>query len=201
MRRRTLSLSIALVVPMMLLVACGGSDDKKSLPPLAPTSAAPTSSSTPTTFPTTRPEAKNLHVVTLGRNAAKTAEEKTVVTTWVRYWQALSDTYYHVKPAADLDLATGKALSGPLDYLAELKTKHQHVGGWARNNVLSIAVKGNRAALRDCVKNFTFNVNASGKPVEEPPPYLNATGTLKKKNGHWLVTSASVVDSSTSCLK
>jgi hypothetical protein len=205
MRRRTvsLSLSIVLVVPLMLLTACGGSESEAKEPPPspAPTSVSPTASPTPSVLPTTRGEAKTLHLSVLGDSAAKTTEEKAVVAAWMKYWQAVSDTYYFRKRSPDLDVATGTALSDPLNYLAKLKTKHERVAGWARDNILAIVVKGNDAALHDCAKNFSFNVNASGEPIEKPPPYLNFTGTFVKKSGRWVVTTASAVASSSSCMK
>jgi hypothetical protein len=145
--------------------------------------------------------ARNLHTAVLGRNAARTPEEKAVVSAWMDFWQGAADTYYRYEPTDQFDrVARGKAREDVLDYLARVKAKKQRVVGWSRDNVRSVRVDGDRATVHDCTKNFTFTVDAEAEPVTRPTPYYDVTGTLEKVDGQWTVVRQTSRDLAKSCL-
>jgi hypothetical protein len=163
--------------------------------------ASGTSTDVPSRLPTSRIQAVNLHVAVLGRNAARTPEEKAVVRAWMAFWQGTADTYYFYKPTAQFDaVARGTARSGVLDYLAKVKARKQRVVGWARDNVTSVQVTGNRATVRDCTKNFTFTVDDEAEPMTRPDDYYDVTGTLRKTGGRWTVVAQTSDPQETTCL-
>jgi hypothetical protein len=149
--------------------------------------------------PATTAEAAELGVTVLGTNAAKTAEEQAVVDAWMTYWRAVSQTYDTLEPAPGLDSARGEPLTSVLDYLNKLKTRGHRSVGWTRENVLKVSVNGDSAALRDCAENFSFEVDASNKPVQDVTPFYSTIGQLTKVDGRWIVTKLTSEGSSTDC--
>lgn len=196
MFRRLLSVLIA--VPILALSACGGSDEPEAVQPVTTTKpqSSPTPSQTPTPTPSevprpsTTPEAAKLAVTVLGTNVAKTPEERAVVAAWMTYWTAVSKTYDELEPAPGLDSARGKPLTQVLDYLDKLKARNHRSVGWTRENVLRIGVSGDSAVLTDCAENFSFEVDAAGKPTEKPSPYYSTLGQLTRDGDRWIVTTA-----------
>jgi hypothetical protein len=163
--------------------------------------ASGTSTGVPSRLPTSRIQATNLHVAVLGRNAARTTEEKAVVDAWMSFWQGTADTYYFYKPTKQFDaVARGTARTGVLRYLASVKAKKQRVVGWARDNVSSVTVRGSRATVRDCTKNFTFTVDSEAEPISRPDDYYDVTGTLRKTQGRWTVVAQTSRPQDSSCL-
>jgi len=210
MRRRVLT--VVLVVPILMMSACGGGDADPDVPATSPrpsTSAtpaetgspAPTATAAPTGVP--RPastaEAAKLSVAVLGKNAARTPDEKAVVEAWMTYWDAVTQTYDTLEAAPGLDSASGKPLSQVLDYLDKLRTRNHRSVGWTRDNVLNVAVSGDDAALRDCVENFSFEVDASNEPTEKPSPFYVTIGQLTKKGGRWIVRAIDNAPTETDC--
>ncbi|MCL3818738.1 hypothetical protein [Aeromicrobium wangtongii] len=188
-------LPVLIAVPILVLSACGGSDEPTTIKPVKTTStpsaaSTPTPTQTPTEvpLPTTTPEAAKVAVAVLGSSVAKTADEKAVVDAWMTYWQAVSATYDKLEPAPGLDQARGKPLTDVLDYLDQLKTKNHRSVGWTRDHVLAVGVEGDSAVMRDCSENFTFEVDAAGKPAEEVTPFYSIVAQLTRKDGRWLVT-------------
>jgi hypothetical protein len=69
-------LSVLIVVPILALSACDGSEDTETVEPVrtsSTSSASPTPTETP--LPTTTPEAAKVAVSVLGSSVARTAEE------------------------------------------------------------------------------------------------------------------------------
>lgn len=209
MRRR--AMSVLIVVPTVLLSACGGgSAGSEGNEPVASSAApstvasttpTPTATSTPTEVPrpATTAQAAQLAESVLGTSVARTADEKAVVEAWMTYYDAVSKTYSELSPAPGLDSATGEPLKKVLTYLNTLKTKEHRSVGWSRDNILAVEVRGSSAALRDCAENFTFEVDSSGKPVEDVTPYYLIIGRLEKDGGRWVVTSTSSDGSDEDC--
>jgi hypothetical protein len=163
--------------------------------------ASPTSESTE--LPRSRVRASVLHTAALGSSAATTAEEKAVVTAWMGYWQAATNTYFYARAPQSLTrYAADAALDGVRDYQADLKRKQERVVGWARDNVTRVVVDGNRATVRDCTENYTFNVDEEGAPLmmKEIVPWYDVRGVLEKRQGQWIVTEASSRKLQKSCL-
>ncbi len=197
--RRQRMVSVLLVAPLIFMSACGGDKPEKKLPPIK--TASPTASATPDALPTTREEAKTLHLSVLGKSAANSDDERDVVEAWMTYWQATADTYFDLKPSPKLNVAKGDAVIGVLNLLAKLKAKDERIVGWARDNVTNVRVSGDAASVRDCTENFTFSINAKDKPIDEPTPFYESTGEFKKEGGKWIVTDFTSKDATTSCLK
>src|SRR4051794_5120815 len=181
-----------------------GQDDsgRPSKRPSASPSEQPTVRSTGKPFlPRSRIEAAALHTTVLDRNAAASNEEQEVVDAWMDYWKAATDTLYFVRPSAQLrSVARGQALTSVLSYVETLKTRKERVVGWAKDNVTSVEVKGDKADVRDCTKNFTFSVDVEGEPVTRPTPFYEVTGTLVKDGTRWVVTRAHTEELTTSCM-
>jgi hypothetical protein len=137
----------------------------------------------------------------LGSSAADTAEEEAVVQAWMGYWKAASNTFYYARKADDLDrYSRDDARRAVLRYLEQLKDRQNRVVGWARDNVTSVRVDGNTATVRDCTKNFTFDVDEEGTAITRPVPYFDITGVLVKRDGRWVVTKSTIRNLKTSCL-
>lgn len=168
-------------------------------------SASPTPSryahNQPTKLPYDRLSAASFHVAALQSSVASTTEEKAVVDSWIRFWQAASDTYYYGQPAKALSVySTGEARRGILDYLAQQKHDKERVVGWARDNVTSVKVTGSRAVVHDCTRNFTYSTDLEGEPQSHPDKWYDATGVLRTQGGHWVVVSQTSPARKTSCL-
>jgi hypothetical protein len=223
--RRHRTLPAVLLLSVLALAGCNDTDSASSpstdasstgsgSPSDSPTgspTASPTGTSTgsPDTasaspsphFPTVRIQAARFHAAVLDRNAAKGPQEQAVVDAWMGYWQAVTNTFYYAKPVPKLDdYSTGSARTGVLKYLGQLKGRQQRVVGWARDNVTKVEVDGDRATVRDCTKNFTFSVDEEGTPVTRPTPFYDVSGTLEKREGRWLVTTAVTKNLKASCL-
>jgi len=125
-----------------------------------------------------------------------------VVDAWMSYWQAAADSYYRARPVPRFaEVARGSARSAVLVYLRQKKAQGQRVVGWARDNVTSVHISGDRARLRDCTQNFTFSVDEEGTPITLPTPFYDVTGELEKHGGRWVVTVATSRNLRLSCLR
>jgi hypothetical protein len=155
----------------------------------------------PTKLPYDRLSAAAFHVAALQSSVASTPEQKAVVDSWMKFWQAASDTYYYGQPAKALSVySTGEAEKGILGYLAQQKHDKERVVGWARDNVTSVKVTGSRAVVRDCTRNFTYSTDLEGEPMSHPDKWYDATGVLHKQGGRWVVVSQTSPSRKTSCL-
>ncbi len=206
------------VLPAMAVLAAltlGGCADpvgpkvSSDSPSAEPSSESPTASTSPTSTPSpgtpqasptagsqdlprNQVRASVLHKAALGGNAAGTPEEKAVVTAWMGYWQAATDTYFYARPPQQLTrFAADDALTSVRDNLARLKSQQQRAVGWARDNITRVQVTGSRATIADCTENYTFNVDEEGSPATRPTPWYGVTGTLEKRAGRWVVVQAS----------
>lgn len=181
-----------------------------SSPPAFPTPSALTATASPTnppsesqgpSFPRDRTEAANLHLSYLQSSVADSPDEEAVVAAWMSFWQGAADTFYLWKPTKQfLAVARGPAKRDILDYAGELKSKHNRVAGWSKDNVRKITIDGNTATVRDCTENYTYTVDQEIEPLTRPTPWYDVTGTLKKEDGGWRVTAQKSKDKSKSCL-
>jgi hypothetical protein len=222
-RGRVLPALVALGV--LALAGCEdpvGPDASSDAPTGVPASESPTASASPTSTPspgtpnaspTASPTAGSqdlprsqvraslLHTAALGRNAASTPEEKAVVTAWMGYWQAATDTYFYGRPPQQLTrFAAGDALKAVRDTLARQKAMQHRAVGWARDNITDVQVTGGRATVQDCTENYTFDVDEEGAPATTPTPWYGANGTLEKRAGRWVVVQANSKKLYKSCL-
>ncbi len=155
----------------------------------------------PTELPYDRLSAAAFHVAALQSSVARTAEEKAVVDSWMRFWPAASDTYYYGQPAKALSVySTGEARRGILAYLAQQKHRKERVVGWARDNVTSVRIDGDHAVVRDCTRNFTYSTDLEGEPQSRPDKWYDTTGVLREQGGRWVVVSQKSPARTTSCL-
>jgi hypothetical protein len=189
-RRRLLATLVML--SLLAVGACGGGDSTEGSPS-APSTPNPTTSSaapTPTEepLPTDVAEAAKLQLSVLGSSVAETTDEKAVVEVWMRFNRALSDTLGDLEPAPDLALGSRTMQDDMLAYADELTSKDRRVKGWVRDNVTSVRVDNDTAAIEDCAENFSFEVDADGRKVEKISPYLWIVGTLEKSDGGWSIT-------------
>ncbi len=164
-------------------------------------SSASTSPSAPASLPHDRLAAASYHESVLVSSAASTPEEQAVVDAWMSYWNNVADTYFNGQPTADLaKVASGDALAQVHAYLKRQKKKNERSVGWAKDHVLSVTVNGDRATIHDCTQNFTFSVDQEGEPATRPYPWYDATGTLEKQQGSWVVVHQVSKTPKTSCL-
>jgi hypothetical protein len=214
---RTLPVVLVLVAG---LAGCGDGTDPGGTSagePTASTTTSPSSSASPTptessgpagdpgptapAMPRSRVQATSMHVAVLDSSTARTAAERAVVRAWMAYWQEAADTQYLQRETPGFArVARGAARRDVLDYLERVKAKQQRVVGWSRDNVTSVRVDGSRAAVRDCVENFTFTVDREGEALTRPAPYLAVRGTLRKVDGRWVVVSQRSKNLTASCL-
>ncbi len=167
----------------------------------SPGSSPDTTVSAEPTLPRDRLSAASYHKAVLASSAASGAEEQAVVAAWMTFWEGTADTFFNSQPDAQFDrVARGKARADILDYLAKQQHKHQRVVGWAKDNVTSVSVHGDRATVRDCTENFTFTVDQEGEPLSNPDPWYAVTGTLEKQQGQWVVVDQVSKTPKTSCL-
>jgi hypothetical protein len=142
-----------------------------------------------------------MHLAYLQSSSAQSPDEKAVVDAWMSFWQGAADTYYLYKPSDQfLAVARGSAKSDILDYMGKLKSHHQRVVGWAKDNVKKVSVDGDDATVRDCTQNFTYTVDREIEPLTRPTLYYDVTGKLKKEDGRWTVTAQRSKSLNRSCL-
>jgi hypothetical protein len=218
-RGRVLPVMVALGV--LALAGCEdpvGPDASSDSPSGVASSESPTASASPTSTPTpdtpsasptadsqdlprSQVRASLLHTAALGSNAARSPEEKAVVTAWMGYWQAATDTYFYGRPPQRLTrFAAGDALAAVRDTLARQKAMQHRAVGWARDNVTEVKITGDRAAVQDCTENYTFDVDEEGAPASTPTPWYGVNGTLEKRDGRWVVVQANSKKLYKSCL-
>ena len=227
MRRHLLPASLLLtLVSALALTGCSNDSTGGTSKPSASASVTPSTSSTPTvststvastspaqspstssspsapaSLPHDRLAAASYHESILVSSAASTPEEHAVVDAWMSYWNNAADTYFNGQPTADLaKVASGDALAQVHAYLEEQKWKKERAVGWAKDHVLSVNVSGDRATVHDCTENFTFSVDEEGDPATRPDPWYDATGTLEKQQGSWVVVHQTSKKPKTSCL-
>jgi hypothetical protein len=195
--------------------SASGTPSTSSSPPASASTVASTSpAQSPTQSPSTSPSpsapaplphdrlaAASYHESILVSSAASTPEEHAVVNAWMSYWNNVADTYFNGHPTADLaKVASGDALAQVHAYLEDQKRKNERAVGWAKDHVLSVNVTGDRATVHDCTENFTFSVDEEGDPATRPDPWYDATGTLEKQQGSWVVVHQTSKKPKTSCL-
>jgi len=177
-----------------------------SASPSATASASPagtgsTPAGTPSQLPTVRRDATNLHLAILQSSVATTAEEKAVVTAWMGYWRAATDSTYLGREVPKLaTFSAGQARSSIQTLLRQNKAAGQRGVGWAKDNVTRVTVSGDSATIRDCTRNFTFNVDEEGTPATKPFPWYDVSGRLEKRDGSWIVVHSASPGRKTSCL-
>jgi hypothetical protein len=215
------TLPFVLLMCAAVLLGCSDDNPKKagqtSSPTASSSSASPSESPTDQTtspspspastaskgpeFPTDRIEAASMHKAVLESTVAQSPAEKAAVAAWMDYWQGAADTYYSYKASDGFNrVARGSAKQDVLGYTSDLMKKHNRVVGWAKDNVTKIDVSGDTATVKDCTKNFTFTVDEEAEPLTRPPPWYAVTGTLKKENGQWTVTTQVSKQLKKSCL-
>lgn len=208
--RRGRVLPAVLAVGVLALTGCEdpvGPDVSSATPSGEPSSESPTASVSESAEPTETPSASAtsaeqdlpksqvraslLHVAALGESSAESPAEKAVVTAWMGYWQATTNTYFYGRPPEQLTrFAAAGALADVRSNLARQKAQQHRAVGWARDNVLSVKVTGDSATLRDCTENYTFDVDEEGAPATKPTPWYDVTGTLEQRAGRWVVVEA-----------
>lgn len=215
----------ARTLPVVLLLVAGlaGCGDETAPggtsagEPSTPTTTTPSSSVSPSPtessdpmgdpgptappMPRHRVQATSMHVAVLDSSSARTPEERAVVRAWMAYWQEAADTQYLQRETPGFArVARGAARRDVLDYLARVKAQQQRVVGWSRDNVTWVRVDGPRAAVRDCVENFTFTVDREGEALTKPTLHLAVRGSLRKLDGRWVVVSQRSKNLTASCL-
>jgi hypothetical protein len=226
MRRHLLPASLLLtLVSALALTGCSNDSTAGTSKPSTSASVTPSSSTTPsastspsaTTSPTRsttssspsapaslphdRLAAASYHESILASSAASTPEEHAVVDAWMSYWNNAADTYFNGRPTADLTkVASGDALAQVHAYLETQKRKNERAVGWAKDHILSVSVDGDRATVHDCTQNFTFSVDEEGEPATRPDPWYDATGTLERQQGSWVVVHQTSKTPKASCL-
>jgi len=194
MRRTSLS---ALVVLLVLAVGGCGEDEKKTPIPLG--DDADTSSSEPSPDSSSSPSVKKTPFDDKGNDAirgkvdAGTPEEQAIADTWFAYWDARTSSFLKAEVDPRLGtVAAGKAVADVVQYVTYLKRKKLHTVGDTKFSVSDIVVKGSTATLTSCGVNKSIDRRADGSPAEQPVPFYNFAGALKKAGGEWRVVEAEV---------
>jgi hypothetical protein len=142
-----------------------------------------------------------MHLAYLQSSSAQSPDQKAVVNAWMSFWQGAADTYYLYKPTDQfLAVARDGAKSAIVDYMKQLRSKHQRVVGWAKDNVTKVSIDGDDATVRDCTQNFTYTVDREIEPLTRPTLWYDVTGKLKMEDGRWTVVGQTSKSRNRSCL-
>ena len=195
MRRTSLSTLVVLLV--FTVGGCG--EDKKEPPIPLGDDAAESSSSQPSPDASSSPTAKQTPFDDKGNDAVRgkvdagTPEQQAIADAWFAYWDARASSFLKAKVDPSLGtVASGKAVADVVQYVTYLKGKQLRTVGDTKFSVDDIAVKGSTARLKSCGVNKSIDRRADGSPAEQPVPFYNFAGVLKKAGGEWRVVEAEV---------
>ena len=195
MRRTSLS---ALIVLLALAVGgCG--EEKKSEPLTGIGDDAGTSSSEPSPGSSSSSSVEETPFDDKGNDAirgkvdAETPEEQAIADAWFAYWDTRASSFLKAKVDPRLGtVAAGPAVADVVRYVTYLKAKKLHTVGDTKFGVSDIDVLGSTARLNSCGVNKSIDRRADGSPAEQPVPFYNFVGVLKKAGGSWRVVEAEV---------
>lgn len=161
----------------------------------SPGGTATTSSGTsgsPTASPTTSASSTNPSTSSAGhRPPGLTADQQAVVTAYQDYWNVRAAAFGNAKVdlAAAAKVAEAGAILDMQRYTAQQRQKGTHTVGHSTTNVLSVAVTGSQAVIKDCFDDQSADVsNATGKAVETPLGKTEFTARLAKAGNVWRVS-------------
>jgi hypothetical protein len=194
--RRT---SLPALVVLLVLAAGGCGEDKKEEPIPLGDDAKKTSSSEPSPDASSTPSEKQTPFDDKGNDAVRgqvdagTPEEQAIADAWFAYWEARAKSFLKAKVDPRLGtVAAGRAVADVVQYVTYLKGKKLRTVGDTKFSVSDIAVKGSVATLKSCGVNKSIDRRPDGRPAEQPVPFYNFAGTLKKAGGEWRVVEAEV---------
>ncbi|GAB3678570.1 hypothetical protein [Angustibacter aerolatus] len=196
---RTLA-TAALLGGALVLSACSGGDEEavSNLPTLGATPSATTSAS-PSPTATATPSGTPTNPVPQlrrGEVAARTAQEKAVASAWQAYWDVRVVAYYRARIDGDAlgRVAVSSARRDVQNYVAQLQKKNRHSIGTGRLDVSKVAVNGAEGQVRSCLVGTSYDVDASGKPVEAPSGAIGLYGAAVKQGPYWKISGVRVDD-------
>jgi len=190
---------------VLVLGGCGGegtSEQQLRIDAASPTasssagggSASPSSTTDPgsaTPIPRDPPEG----VFTRGLDPSSTESEAAVAQTWFSYWEEVT-RMYREGGAEDRDtlygLATGQAASGPLEYAEDMRADGNTQRGGGIGSITSIQVAGDTATVRSCFRDFSYDVDPDGDPVEIPANFFSTVDTLRREGPDWRLVTQTI---------
>jgi hypothetical protein len=201
---RTLALGSA-VLMALTLVACGGKDDT-DLPsfdgaadgPSSSESSAAGSGGTPAVDPASKLPAEGTklgdakNAITVGRTVTGDPAKEAVQTAYLAFWaeRAKSLRLAEADAAAVRAVSSGVAADRIFSSVNELKKGKNHTEGGSTVNIQTVTVKGSTARVTDCFLDTSINMDADGKPVEQPNLGINQLAAdLEKSGATWRVSN------------
>lgn len=172
----------------LVLSGCGGG--ASSEPTSRITLDGPSTSAPPSPTATSKgdkPVDDELHVV---KDPATTPAQKAVVAVWTSYWTELLRMYATLDVNEDYlySIATDQGASGPLDYVADMRSRHTHEAGGLVAGINTVKVTGRRAVVQTCFRTTAHEVDRKGRDVEHVLPFLSMKEVLTKEGPDWRVS-------------
>lgn len=130
-----------------------------------------------------------------------TPEQKAVMQTWTTYWRITTqavNSYGLNLSSPELvktldNVATGAARRAVIDGVSDLNQKREQTVGPGIFTVQSVQIVGDRAIIRGCMNDQTYEVNERGETVEPPPGVSRLEHTLIRSGGRWRVSATPVL--------
>ncbi|MGL5859257.1 MAG: hypothetical protein ACRC35_12800 [Angustibacter sp.] len=191
--------SCAVVVPLLLvsvLAGCSETDDASGLSTFSgavssttgatgqSSTGSPTSASAPATG-----RLPSVGRIVEGEVRAGSGEPRAVAAVWVDYWKFRAASYFaaRVDAAALGRVATGSARSDVLEYVASLVAQRHRTVTDGRLDVSAVQVSGGSASISSCFRGVSVDVDADGRPVEQPSAQRGLRGVAVRQGPAWVV--------------
>lgn len=208
-RGRVFVASAGLAVSALALGGCSSTGATSlatvSTPPAATSSTSATAGATtsvaPSTSATADPSAPPTTLAMVREPVPPTVppDAAPVVEAWFAYWEFLGKAIANPQDATVVEglgtVATGSAASDSATQIGDLKAKNRHTVGRTQVSVSQAAVTGTTGSVCSLLRDQSFDVDASGTPVEAVTPrQFTFTGALVQEGGHWRVQKLTRVD-------
>ena len=190
--------AVVLTCALMMLMGCSADEETPAGEVELGTSQSeePSPSPTPVEEPAGEADEQG-HEVFPGRLAVKNDEQQAVADAWIAYWQTRFAAFAgpELDPAALGEVATGSAAEQVISYVRYLQDEKLRTRGDAVIAVEAVAIKGQRATVRSCARNYSVDVKQSNdEPAEPLNPFYTFRGELQRASDGWVVADAIRLD-------